>query len=582
MKKTGWPAWTGRWVLVLFSFNLAVSAEETLVLPGTAGHYGGRLVVAQRAESKTLNPVTALDRPSREVIGRLQADLIHINRTTQRTEAALARSWSISKDGKEYVLQLRQGIRFSDGQPFDADDVVFSFRVYLDEKLNSPQRDLLLIQGQPIAVEKIDQGTVRFRLPEPYAAAERIFDSVAMLPRHLLEKEYEAGNLGTAWPLSVPPAQIAGLGPFRLKKYVPGQALTLERNPYYWKEDAKGQRLPYLDELTFLPVASEDVETMRFEAGETDILNRISAQNFAQLKKDAAKRQPADEETLVDLGPGLEYNFLLLNMNDDTKGRLPEIERREAWFRQLEFRRALSLAIDRAAIVQLAYEGRGVPLWSQVTPGNQLWRNTSLAQPSQSPEEARQQLRNAGFTWNHDGFLTDRSGQTVDFTIITSSSNTQRTQIASIIQQDLTKIGMQVHVVSLEFRSFVQRVTQSHDYDAAIMGLVTGDVDPNGDMNVWTSDGATHLWNLGEKQPATAWEAEMDELMRKQLTTLDFKARKKMYDRVQQIVSDELPIICIASPDILVGARKRLMNFRPAILDHYTLHNAEELYWAPK
>ena len=269
-------------------------------------------------------------------------------------------------------------------------------------------------------------------------------------------------------------------------------------------------------------------------------------------------------------------------MNDDTAGRLPEVAGKQAWFRQLEFRRAVSLAIDRAGIVRLVYEGRGAPLWSQVTPGNQLWRNTSLPQPPQSADLARESLKKAGFSWNRDGVLIDAKGQTVEFTIIASSSNAQRMQIANIIQQDLAKIGMQVHVVSLEFRSFVQRVTQSHDYEAAIMGLATGDVDPNGDMNVWTSDGATHLWNLGEKQPATSWEAEMDTLMRKQLTALDFKARKKMYDRVQQIVAEQLPVICLASPNILVGARKQLQNFRPAILEHYTLHNAEELYWMPK
>jgi peptide/nickel transport system substrate-binding protein len=572
----------GWWIVLLCAACLATDTEEFLISPGTAGRYGGRLVVAQRAEAKTLNPVTALDRPSREVIGRLQADLIHINRNTQHTEAALAKSWQVSNDGREYVVHLRRGIQFSDGQPFDADDVLFSFRVYLDEKLNSPQRDLLMIGGKPIVVEKIDGSTLRMRLPAPYAAAERIFDSIAMLPRHLLEKQYDEGKLGTAWPLSVAPDQIAGLGPFRLKKYVPGQALTLEKNPYYWKRDIKGQRLPYLEELTFLPVSSEDAETLRFEAGDTDVLNRISAQNFQQVSKDGAQKDADNKDTLLDLGPGLEYNFLLLNMNDDTAERLPEIGRKQAWFRQLAFRRALSLAIDRAGIVRLVYEGRGVPLWSQVTPGTQLWRNVTLPQPPQSVEQSRELLKKAGFVWKQDGVLSDASGQTVEFTIITSSSNAQRTQIANIIQQDLAKLGMQVHVVPLEFRSFVQRVTQSHDYEAAMMGLVTGDVDPNGDMNVWTSDGATHLWNLGEKQPATPWEAEMDSLMHKQLTTLDFKARKKMYDRVQQIVAEQLPVICLVSPNILVGARKQLQNFQPAILEHYTLHNVDELYWSPK
>jgi peptide/nickel transport system substrate-binding protein len=573
--------WSGWWIVVLCSVCLVAESEDMLVVR-VAGHYGGRLVVGQRAEAKTLNPVTALDRPSREVIGRFHADLIHINRNTQRTEAALAKSWTVSRDSRDYVLHLRQGIKFSDGQPFDADDVVFSFRLYLDEKLNSPQRDLLLMEGQPIVVEKIDSTTVRFHLPKPYAAAERIFDGLAMLPRHLLERQYEDGTLPSAWPLSAPSEQIAGLGPFRLKKYVAGQSLTLERNPYYWKKDSKGQRLPYLNELIFLPVPSEDAETLRFAAGETDVLNRISAQNFTQLSKDAAKNEFARKDLLLDLGPGLEYNFLLFNMNDDTAGRLPEVVKREAWFRQVDFRQAVSLAIDRAGIVRLAYDGRGVPLWSQVTPGNRLWENTALPHPAQSVQLAREKLSQAGFKWTPEGILTDSSGQVVDFTIITSSSSTQRMQMAAMIQQDLGKLGMQVHIVSLEFRSFVQRVTQSHDYDAAIMALATGDVDPNGDMNVWASDGATHLWNLGEKKPATSWEAEMDALMRQQLVTLDFQARKKLYDRVQQIVAEQLPVICIASPDILVGARGRLENFRPAILEHYTLHNVDELSWTPQ
>jgi peptide/nickel transport system substrate-binding protein len=472
---------------------------------------------------------------------------------------------------------LRKGIRFSDGQPFDADDVLFSFRVYLDEKVHSPQRDLLIVHDQPVSVEKVDAYTVRFRLRDPYAAAERLFDSVYMLPRHLLEKPYQEGKLGDAWPLPVAPDQIAGLGPFRLKSYIPGQRVVLEKNPYYWKADAKGNRLPYLEELVFVAVSSEDAEALRFQAGETDILNRISAENYAQLSK-----QEKSDYVLQDAGPSLEYNFLLLNMNDDTAGRLPEVARKQFWFRNLQFRRAISSVIDREGIVRLVYQGKGVPLWGQVTPGNKLWKDAKLPHPPQSVEHAKELLRSAGFSWNGDGKLVDSGGQAVEFTIVASSSNTQRLQIANILQQDLQKIGMQVQVVPLEFRSFVQRVTQTHDYDAAVMGIASGDVDPNGEINVWMSNGSTHLWNLGEKKPATPWEAEIDSLMTKQLTTLDFKQRKALYDRVQEIVAEQLPVICVASPNLLVGSKRKLENFRPAVLEHYTLHNVEEQYWAPQ
>ena len=571
-------------LLVLFTGALsaqtetAPAKEEFQTTSGEIGRFGGHLVISQRAEAKTLNPVTAIERLSREVIYRTQADLIHINRVTQRTEPALAKSWTASKDGLQYTLHLRRGILFSDGQPFSADDVVFSFQVYLDENVHSPQRDLLIARGQKITVEKPDPYTVVFKLAQPDAAAERLFDNVHILPKHLLEKAYKDGTLGQAWTLTTAPGQIAGLGPFRLKSYVPGQQVTLERNPYYWKVDAKGNRLPYLDDITFLVVASEDAEAIRFQTGDTDIISRLNSENYALLAKD----QQARGYTLQDLGPGLEYNFIVFNLNDDTAGRLPDIARKQAWFRDVRFRQAVSAAIDRAGIVRLVYQGRGEPLWAQVTSGNKLWLNTKIPKPPRSLSKARELLQSAGFTWNKEGKLQDHSGQMVEFSIVSSSSNSQRMQIANLVQQDLAQLGMQVSVVPLEFRSFVQRVTQTHEYEAAVMGLLNGDVDPNPEMNVWMSSGATHLWNLGEKQPATPWEAELDKLMEQQVVTLNYQARKKLYDRVQEIVAEQLPIICVASPNILVGSKKNLGNFRPAILDHYTLHNVEELFWKPR
>src|ERR1700690_4297860 len=138
------------------------AGEERMVTENAPGRAGGKLVIALRSEPKTLNPVLAQDAPSRDVIRCLTADLIHINRGSQKTEPALAKSWTASRDGRQYTLRLRRGLRFSDGQPLDADDVVFSFQVYLDEKIDSPERDLLVVGGKPISVQKIDQYTVRF------------------------------------------------------------------------------------------------------------------------------------------------------------------------------------------------------------------------------------------------------------------------------------------------------------------------------------------------------------------------------------------------------------------------------------
>jgi peptide/nickel transport system substrate-binding protein len=553
------------------------SQEEVLTLPGEIGRTGGRLVVSLRAEPKTLNPLTAADAPSREVIlGAMQADLVHINRETQLTEPALAKSWKVSPDHLQYTLTLRKGLRFSDGQPVDLDDVLFSFRVYLDENVHSTQRDLLIIGGKPITVRKVDPWTVVFELPKPYGAEERLFDGFAILPRHLLEKPYKEGKLAQAWTLSTPANAWAGLGPFRLKEYVPGQRLVLERNPYYWKADTKGNHLPYLDELDFLFVPSADAQVLRFQSGETDVISRLSADNFAAL----ARQQQGF--TMTDAGPGLEYNFLFFNLNELDKKASAEIKQKQKWFWEVKFRQAVSLAVDREAIVKLVYQGRGAALWGPVTPGNRRWVNTALPHPPRSIERARQLLKEAGFSWasgaNGDSTLVDSAGRPVEFSILTSSSSAERTKMATLIQDDLKQLGMHVQVAPLEFRSLIDRVTQTKKYESCLLGLASFDADANSDLNVWLSSGGTHLWNPSQAHPATPWEAEIDRLMEQQLATPGFEQRKKLYDRVQEILAENQPMIFLASPHILAGAKNSIGNFHPAVLEPYVLWNVEQLY----
>ena len=536
-----------------------------MVVRGLTGHPGGRLVFAQRTEPKTLNPVIAGDNASREVLHRMMADLIHINRESQQTEPALAKSWTVSADGLRYILELRQGLRFSDGHAFDASDVVFTFQVMMDEKVDSPQRDLLILEGKPIVVRQIDAYHVAFELPQPYAAAERLFDGFSILPRHRLEQAYRAGKLAEAWSLRTPPAEIAGLGPFRFKEYVAGQRIVLERNPYYWKADRAGNRLPYLAEVEFVFAGTEDMQVMRFQSGESDVISRVSARNYSVLEKDQQRRG----YSLQNLGPGLEYNFLFFNLNGLS----------QSFLHRRNFRQAVSLAIDREAIVRLVYLGFAAPLSGPVPAGNKTWIDAKLPRPVRSLSRARDLLAADGFSWFPDGALKDPQGRRVEFSIVTSSGNPERVQMATLIQDDLKPLGMDVHMVPLEFRSLLDRVLRTHDYDACLLSLAEADADPNVDMNVWLSSGGTHLWNPQQKSPATAWEAEIDGLMRRQIVTRTYAERKPLFDRVQELLMENLPLIPLVSPNILVGAKKGLENFRPAVLEHYALWNIEELCW---
>src|SRR5882757_7647469 len=574
---------TGLLVVATFFARVAAASpqqknvkENLQILPGEVGRPGGRLIVSLRGEPKTLNPLVAADTRSREVIGVMQADLVHINRATQLTELALAKSWKISPDGLTYTLVLRQGLRFSDGQPLDADDVLFSFRVYLDENVHAPQRDLLIVGGKPIVVRKVDAHTILFQLAKTYGVGERLFDGLAILPRHVLEKPYQEGKLGQLGALATARDQWAGLGPFRLKEYVAGQRLVLERNPYYWKSDAKGNRLPYADELVFLFVPNADAQVLKFQSGETDAIAPLGAENFSVLSR--LQRG----YTMADAGPGLEYNFLFFNLSDAGEKASPELQRKQKWFREVKFRQAVSAAADREAIVRLVYQGRGTAIWGLVTPGNKRWGNEKLAHPARSLERARTLLKETGFSWssgpNGESTLLDSGGKPVEFSILTSSSNADRAKMAALLQDDLKQLGMRVQVVPLEFRSLLDRVTQSRDYDACIMGIASYDADPNSDISVWLSSGGMHWWNPSQAHPATPWEAEIDRLIEEQMSARTFEQRKKIYDRAQEVLAENQPMIFLAGPDVLTGARKSIGNFHPAVLEPYVLWNVEQLY----
>ncbi len=540
---------------------------------GQRGSCGGRLVVSQRSEPKTFNPLIAADSNSQRIINLLNADLLHINRTDFVVEPALAKSWTLSPDGRTYTLVLRRGLRFSDGSLFTADDVLFSFKAYLDQRLHSPQRDLLLISGVPVTVRKIDDYKLRFTLPSRYAAGERIFDNIAIMPRHILASKLASGDLISAWGVSTDPKQIVGLGPFRLKAFVPGQRVVLERNPFYWKADGQGQRLPYFDELISELVPNSEAESMRFLSGETDIMSRLTAANFAALKSDEQKR----DFHVYDLGPGFEYTFLFFNLNatdDPSRSRLAQ---KQKWFEQVEFRQAVAEAVDRNAIVRLAYRGHAVPISVPISSANASWMDASIPPPVRSVARAREKLRKAGFSWTPNGDLVDAQGNGVSFSLLVNAANPQQQEIGVIIQQDLKDLGIGVTLNLLEYRSFLNRILSSFDYDAAVSTLADGDADPNTELSVLDSNGSNHFWSLKPKR-IPSWQAEIDTLMQRQMIAGRPVERKRLFDRVQEILCKYKPAVFLISPNVLVAAKDEIRNFHPAKLADYTLWNADQLF----
>lgn len=535
---------------------------------------GGALVLAVRTEPKTLNPLLASDRDTLDVLYAISADLVHINRSTLGAEPALAESWNVSRDRRHYTLALRPGLRFSDGAPLTADDVVFTFRVHLDPAVHSAQRDLLLIDGKPIAVSKLSPAKVQVDLPAPYAPGERLFDSFWILPRHKLEKAYLEGKLAQMWGVGAAPAEFATAGPFRVRQYVPGQRLMLERNPSYWKKDESGRPLPYLDRLELVFVADQNAQLLRLLAGEVDAVSRLRPEDFARVEQNRGLRA-------YDAGPGLEYNFVAFNWNAAGQPQ----NQPQKWFRNVKFRRAIAHAVDRQAMVRLVYQGRASVIWSQVTGGNRLWSTDQVARYPYDVARAQQLLAEAGFRRDGNGPLRDAEGRPVEFSLMVSSSNQLRRRMAAMIQEDLAAVGIRAQTTPTEFGAMVDAVLHGGKFEAVLWGLASGDADPNSEMNVWTTGGAMHLWNLkgpgnaGVSPAFESWEIEVDRLMREQMTATVPAKRKATYDQVQKLLSENLPVVFLVSPHVLAAGRAALGNLAPAIMDPLLLWNCDRLFW---
>lgn len=529
---------------------------------------GGTLVATLRAEPRSLNRLISVDRASQVVSLLTHARLVRINLASQEVEPALAESWTISEDGRTYTFRLRDGITFSDGAPFTADDVAFTFGVVLDEKVGSPLAGALLVNGEPPVVSVVDPRTVTVAFGGPFAPALRVLDSIPIFPAHRLSKAHQSGAFRKAWSVTTPPAEIAGLGPFVLREYVAGQRVELARNERYWKRDAMGEALPYLDRITLLIVPDQNAEMLKLESGEADLLS-----SEARPEDIAALRRAADARRLqaVEAGVGLDPDFLWFNL------RPGAVKPARAWLQAPELREAISLAVDRQAFVDVVYLGAGVPIAGPITPGNLKWFDASRPLPPHDPARAAQLLEGLGLTdRNGDGIREARDGQPAQFALLTQKGNAVRERGAAFLQRELAKIGLRADLVTFDAGTVIGRVTAG-DYEAAWFGVVASDTDPGTQLDFWTSRGAFHLWNPNQTAPATPWEQRIDTLAQEFVGTTDETARRRAFAAMLDEFDAARPVLYFGAPIVVVPMSARVTRARPALLQPSVLWDAERL-----
>jgi peptide/nickel transport system substrate-binding protein len=532
------------WALLALSFILC---RPAVVRAESAGQSGGELHFCLRGEPKTFNPLL-VEEDSSETIRYLTGGvLIRLNRQTQALEPGLAVSWKVSQEGRRITFRLRSGLRFSDGTPFTAEDVAYTMKALMDPQLHSPTGDSFRSGEGQVDVQIPSPNTVVVTFPAPVAGLERLFDQVAILSAHSPKKE------------------MAVLGPFYVADYSPGSHVLLRRNPNYWKKDKEGKPLPYLDSVRLDIQRNRDIELLRFRRGEIHLINALDAEYFDRLQKEAPS-------VAHDAGPGLDSEFMWFNQVPAA----PLPEHKKNWFRATEFRKAVSMAINRADLCRIVFGGHAHPALGPVSPANRFWFNSSLPAPQYDSAGALQLLARAGFRLE-GGTLRDSSGNRVEFTVITNAGNKSREQMLTMIQQDLSQIGIKVNLVTLDFPSLIERITRTYDYEACLLGLVNTDLDPNSQMNVWLSSAENHQWNPKQSKPATAWEVELDRLMRAQSSAITDKKRKSDFDKVQQIVAEQQPFIYLVNKNAMSAISPAVVGSSPSVLDPHAFWNAEFL-----
>jgi peptide/nickel transport system substrate-binding protein len=503
--------------------------------------------------------------------------LIHINNVTMNPEPGLAESWKVSPDGLTWDFLIRKHVLWSDSIPFSAYDVEFTFnRLVLNDSINpNSSRDMFTINGKRPLVKALDSQTVRFVLPIPFAPFLRAM-AQEILPQHKYEKYVKDNSFSNSLGIQTPVDSMVGTGAFLIESFTSSQRITFRRNPLYWQKDSAGNRLPYLSRVVYTIVLDQNAELLRFKRGEIDFL-KAKGEDFPSLKKDEQR----GGYTVYRLGPSSGSVFLLFNQNKgrDSRTHVPYVDSiKSSWFCNQKFRQAVAYALDKQSMIRIVMNSLGYPQWGPMSPSEGYFYNPNTATYPYDIQKAKALLAEAGFVdRNKDSILEDASGHPVEFSFVTNSGNIVRGKIAEIIRKDLETLGFKVHFQILEFNSLIQRIDNPpYEWDAIMLGL-TGGPEPHTGKNVWHSSGSLHMWAPNQKTPQTSWEASMDSIFDAGVKELDPVKRKQLYDRWQQIASEQLPLIYTVLQEQIFCLSNKFGNINPCP-NGGVLHDIERIY----
>ena len=547
------------------------------------GRRGGSLTRATVTGPLTFNPALLNDASSGAVLGYVFEGLTDVSWLTSRVEPGLAESWERSEDGLTWTFHLRNDVRWHDGQPFTAHDVAFTFnRVIYNEDIQTSRRAELTIpvldettrqwRQEPMTVTARDDQTVEIRLPAPFTPFLRAL-TTPIYPKHILEPHVDQGTFATVWNISTDPAEVVGTGPFKISRYEPGRRVVLTRNPDYWLKDAAGNFLPYLDEIVHIVVPDLATAAAHFRSGTTDVYG-VPGKEFVILEP----LQQSENFTIQEQGPTFGTTFLTFNMNPGSNPSTGEpylAPERLEWFRNKQFRQAVAHVIDKNTIIDEVYDGRGFPQWSSVSPAAGDFHNPNVRRYEYDIERANAILDGLGWTdTDGDGIREDDAGNAITFTMVTSAGSSVGERVGAIIHQGMQAAGIGATYRTVKFGEIVSQLTTTYDWEAVIIGF-TGEPDPHSGIVLWHSSENLHLWHPNQPEPATDWEAQIDELYVKASQEPDHQRRVAYYHRAQEIAAENVPLIYTVLGERITAVRNVFSNTTATL---YGLWDSRYLY----
>lgn len=568
------------------------AVEELWQSRGELGEFGGTLSVATFGQGpKTFNKWAAADVESDGIGQLMYEELLAPDPWTGEYTPRLAKSFSVSPDKREITFVLRKGLKWSDGHPLTADDVVFTFDTIVRKGFgNSSARDILSVNGKFPDVIKVDDLTVKFRTSVPFAPILNGLRT-AIAPKHILEPltKKPIAEFYKFWDINTDPSTLVVSGPFKVTRYLASQRVEMTRNPNYSMVDKAGRRLPYLERFKVLIVPDQNTEILKFQGNEVDFLDirAVRGSDAARMKKG----ETYGDYKMYNLGPDDGTMFLMFNQNKrkDKKGKFYVDPIKQKWFGNQSFRMACSHAINRKRIISNVLRGVGMPLYTAESPAS-VYFNKKLEPYPQDLNMAADLLREGGFQKKGE-WLYDKEGNQVQFTLNTNAGNTTRDAVCVMIVNELKKLGIKVNYQPIDFNILIDKVETSLDWQAVVMGLTGDKLEPYNGANIWKTDGRLHMFNQRLQNPegktivtdATPWEKSIDKCFDQGATTFDVAERHQFFDKYQSIAYEQVPYIYLYSTLDLTAMKNKVGNYMPTPLGIYytpkgSMHNVEEIY----